>query len=70
MTTIPSHFSEITDKLDSNIALEESLLDMFGSLNGNNNNEDYLGIISEQMLTIEFIVPRTIIPKAAKTDKE
>jgi len=41
MTTISSHFSKITDKLDSNIAPAESLLDMLDSLNDNNNNEDY-----------------------------
>jgi hypothetical protein len=40
MTTISSHLSEIPEKLDSNIAFAESLLDMLDSLNDNNNNED------------------------------
>jgi hypothetical protein len=43
VTIISPHSSEITDILDSNIALAECLLDMIDSLNDNNNNEDYLG---------------------------
>ncbi len=56
MTTISSHLSEITDKLDSNIVLAESLLDMLDSLNDKNNNSSTIKTSLLHMYIRQFLI--------------
>jgi hypothetical protein len=56
-TTISSHLSHVTDKLDSNIALAQTLLNMLDSLNSyNNNNSSTMKIDLLHMYIRQFLI--------------